>query len=195
MLYPSIHWSYKSQPFSNSFPTQGFNINANVAGTIKALSQQSDFIQASFSARFLKTFFNQNTRLLARTSVATTYIDKMDNLPLSMQLFAGGPGSIRGYHFHELPENNTLGRNLLTASIELQQRLYGQIYLAGFIDAGNVTNSQTLFTDLKSAAGLGFAVVSLIGTFELTAAKPSIQIETGSFNSQWSHYYEKSYSS
>ena len=92
MLYPSIHWSYKSQPFSNSFPTQGFNINANVAGTIKALSQQSDFIQASFSARFLKTFFNQNTRLLARTSVATTYIDKMDNLPLSMQLFAGAQG-------------------------------------------------------------------------------------------------------
>ena len=88
-----------------------------------------------------------------------------------MQLYAGGPGSIRGYHFHALP-NGDPGRNLITGSIELQQQIHGPLYLTAFCDAGDVTNDKNLFKELKVGAGFGVAAVTTLGTFELSVARP-----------------------
>ena len=171
MLYPSISWSYNKITKEDQIPHDGYYFNANIAGTIPALSEQTGFLQLFVKTRYLKTLSNDKTRIVLSANIARTYIKNILNLPLSMQLYAGGPGSIRGYRFHSLPENDP-GRNLITASIELQQKIKGPLYLTAFCDAGNVTNNSDPFKDLKVGAGLGLAAVTTLGTFELSLARP-----------------------
>jgi translocation and assembly module TamA len=171
MLYPSVTWSYNSTGDENQIPSTGYYLNINLAGTVPKLSKQSGFAQLSVEAKYLKTLANGKTRLLLRATAARTFIKNILNLPLSMQLYAGGPGSIRGYHFHDLP-NGDPGRNLITGSIELQQQIHGPLYLTAFCDAGNVTNNKNPFKKLKVGAGFGVAAVTTLGTFELSVATP-----------------------
>ena len=60
---------------------------------------------------------------------------------------------------------------MFTASAEIQQRVYKQVYLTGFYDMGNVANKK-IFKDSKKSFGAGVAIVSPLGTFELSIARP-----------------------
>lgn len=75
-----------------------------------------------------------------------TSIANIGELPLSLQLFAGGVSSVRGYGYNSIGP----GRNLVVASSEVQQRIIGAFYLAGLVDAGVVANNN-IFTTSMSA--------------------------------------------
>lgn len=164
MLLPSAEWSVKySDDLLN--PNNGYSFSTKVSGALKSLMASESFVQATFEANILKTFFEDN-RILFHLNFGTTQINDLDKLPLSLQLFAGGADSIRGYGYHSLGP----GRYLLTSSIELQRRIYGAWYLAGFYDAGNVANN--FIPKLKAASGAGLVWLSPIGPFELDFARP-----------------------
>ena len=55
-------------------------------------------------------------------------------LPLSLQLLAGGSDSIRGYQFQSIGP----GKKLVIGSVELQQEIKEDWYLNVFFDAGDV---------------------------------------------------------
>ena len=171
LIFPSASWRIRKMKTVNQINNSGYASSLTLAGAPNELAKKDGFMQAIAKTNLLYTLPNQKTRLLIRGTLAKTEIKNILNLPLSMQLYAGGSGSIRGYNYHSLPAS-TPGRNLYTASIEAQQQVYNQVYLTGFFDIGNVTNNKNIFKNSKSGAGAGIAIVTSLGTFEVTAAKP-----------------------
>jgi translocation and assembly module TamA len=157
-----IQRTYRNKPTN---PSKGYNIEFNLLGAAQEFFSKTNFAQVNLSARALYTFW-ENYRFLVRGRMARTEIQDLTNLPYSLQLYAGGAHSIRGYGYKQFSP----GRNLLTGSVELQRRLFKSLYIVGFYDIGNV-NDKWLPVPLNRGIGTGFAWLSPIGSFELTVAK------------------------
>lgn len=168
LLFPNFNWNIVHT--TNETPPQnGYLASLNIAGTTGNLTQSGNgFIQEELTTKGLITF-KTHTRLLLRTTWGRTDIKNLDNLPLSLQLFAGGAQSVRGFTYNSIGP----GRNLFVGSVEIQQRVMGRWYVATFFDAGNVSN-QNPFKELR--AGIGPAIVLLlpVGSLEISLAKPMI---------------------
>ena len=123
-------------------------------------------------------------RWLLHGNLGVTGTGRIERVPLSLQFFAGGAQSVRGYDYQELGP----GRYLIVASVEYQHQVKGNWWGAGFIDSGNAINSFSnqknsflgkraptsisLAQVLKTSAGLGVMYVSPVGPIEVTIAKP-----------------------
>jgi len=165
LLYPNINWRYINRQ-DILYPKSGFSFSGNLAGATSAIVSKTSFFQAKTTVKSLFTLFD-STRFLLHLSLARTDINNLGSLPLSLQLFAGGAQSIRGYRYNSIGP----GRNLFVGSIEIQQRIKGNWYLTAFFDAGNVTdgnpfNQSTLF----EGVGPGIAWLSPVGIVEVTFA-------------------------
>ena len=144
-------------------PNNAFSFITNVSGTPDALAVTSGFFQFNTAAKGIVTLFNWE-QLVSRLTYAKTIISDVNELPLSLQLLAGGTGSIRGYAFDEIGP----GKEMIVGSEEFRQRIYSQFYLSGFLDYGNVTTGN-LFTNFYETAGPGVVYRSVIGVIELNA--------------------------
>ena len=164
MLIPSANWSRikSDDPIK---PTRGYKIGLTLRGASSALVSSTSFFQALLNAKYIHTFKKTHTRLVLRGDLGYTAINKIEDLPFSLQYFAGGAQSVRGYGYDSLGP----GRSLVVGSAELQQRVYGNWYATAFLDAGNV--SDQLIPKLKKGAGIGVMWQSPVGAIELTAAK------------------------
>ncbi len=165
------------------FPRHGFLTDFELRGSSRAFGSTS-FIQGISSGKWIISP-NENSRLLMRTKLGMTGVDNLERVPLSLQLFAGGSQSIRGYDYKQLGP----GKYLYVASTEYQHKLYKNIWGTAFVDAGNAVNNirhpergligkpgklaNVHPTDIaKVGAGLGLMYVSPIGPLELTFADP-----------------------
>lgn len=146
-------------------PHNGVHFQTQLTGASQDVLSETNFFQIITSFKTLYTFQKTHTRFLFRTKLGHTNINNLGQLPLSLQLFAGGAESVRGYSYNALGP----GRNLIVGSAEIQQRVKGDWYLTGFVDAGVVRNKQ-LLQNLNVGVGPGFAWVSSIGILELTVA-------------------------
>ncbi len=146
-------------------PTKGYRLLFNLQGANKAIFSEESFVQASIGVKGLYTF-RKNWRLIGRAQMAHTVINDLYALPLSLQLFAGGSESVRGYGYQALGP----GKNLMVMSGEIQRRIVGDFYLAGFYDMGNVSN-QWLNMHLDRGVGGGIVWISPIGALEVTMAQ------------------------
>lgn len=157
-------------------PSRGFSIETQLAGADKSILSQTSFFQSQLHLKTLYTIKQTKTRLLFRSDYGYTSIANLNALPLSLQLFAGGSRSVRGYGYNSIGiyGSNQPGRNLVVASTEIQQRVYGNFYLAGFIDAGVVAN-QNIFHHINAGTGPGIAWISPVGIIEFTAAEAFTQ--------------------
>ncbi len=154
-------------------PKEGYHFGIQVSGASESVLSETNFFQSTAFLNTLYTIRDTHTRLLFRTQVGYTDISNLESLPLSLQLFAGGTSSVRGYDYNSIGP----GRNLVVASTEIQQRIYKDFYLAGFVDAGNVANTQ-LIKNICVGIGPGIAWVGSIGTLELTVANAITQSNT-----------------
>ena len=165
LLYPSIHWQYINTE-NILHPKNGFSFSGLLAGTIKSGVSKTSFSQIRTDAKLITTPF-KHIRIIMRASVSRTNIKNLENLPFSLQLFAGGARSIRGYRYNAIGP----GRNLFTGSFEIQQRIIGNWYAVAFYDAGNVTNENPFnLKNLRQGVGPGIVWLSPIGVLEVTAA-------------------------
>ena len=165
MFYPSLTLLFRHTDSAVN-PRSGFSISLLSNGTINSLSNQDAFFQYRLRLRGLYTLPTE-TRLLLRSRVAKTYIKNLNHLPLSLQLFAGGTQSIRGYGYNSIGPN----KNLFDGSAEIQQRVYHQFYLTSFYDTGNTTDKAFDFKKMNDSYGFGAAWIGPIGILELSAAK------------------------
>lgn len=169
LIYPNINWRY-SRKSSEVHPKTGFLSTFFLAGTPLGIFSKKNFFQARFSIKSLFTF-SPSWRLLLRSDMAHTHIRTLESLPLSLQLFAGGANSIRGYRYNQIGP----AKNLLVGSIELQYQVKKHWYLSGFVDGGSVyggnTTKNTLTNRLNLGAGPGLAWESPIGSLEFSLAK------------------------
>ncbi|PMB54539.1 Outer membrane protein assembly factor YaeT precursor [Coxiella-like endosymbiont] len=165
VLYPSALWQHiHADNLLN--PKRGYSIIATISAAAKGFLSKTSFLQSRINSRFLFTAWDQ-TRFILRNSLGYTAIKNIVNLPLSFQFLAGGAQNLRGYSYNSIGP----GRSFLVGSFEIQQKIMTNLYLAAFIDAGNVSN-QIYKNKLKVDVGLGLVMLTPIGMFEVTIANP-----------------------
>lgn len=161
MLVPSISWSYTHANRTLN-PSNGYKIEFTLAGALKQAFSRNSFFQAKLAMKYLHTFNKTHSRLVMRSTIGHTVINNIVNLPLSLQLLAGGAQSVRGYSYHSIGP----GKNIFVGSIELQQRVVGNWYVGAFYDVGTVSNK--LFNHLRQGVGPALIWLSPVGALELS---------------------------
>jgi len=163
LLIPSASW-LRVKSNDNLRPSKGYRINLNLRGSFEKAISTTRFFQAQASGKIMEPLW-PSSRLLLRGEVGYLDIKNINDLPLSLQFYAGGAQSIRGYSFKSL----TQGRTLLVGSVELRQRIYKNLYAVGFYDVGNV--GENFKGKYKQGVGTGIAWQTPVGTLELTVAR------------------------
>jgi translocation and assembly module TamA len=179
VLYPSGHWQYihNRTAQNQQIVNNGISATFDLAGTAQTFVAKNLFFgQEKMGLKALGTLDVTHTRFLFRSQVGDTQIRTLKNLPLTLQLFAGGPTSIRGFKYNSIGP----GRNLVILSGEIQQKVYGNWYVSGFVDSGVVSGSDASLENkgnghYKVGAGGGVVFLTQIGAVELALARPVVQ--------------------
>lgn len=180
LLLPTINL-LKTRTDNVLFPRNGYRINVNARGAAKTLASTSSFVQLELDTRFVYSPSSES-RILLRGDLGYTIANDIEKVPLSLQFFAGGAQSIRGYRYEALGP----GRYLIVGSVEYQHLIKDNWFGAIFIDAGNAVNSLSnpeskiigkprsidMSELLKYSIGIGVVWVSPVGPIEITLAKP-----------------------
>ena len=174
-LYPQISIQ-KTYGYPNLLsPLYGYNILFVAAAGSKLIGSRTNFSQYDLSLRGIAAVPKTGVRILGRMSFGAIKAADLVKIPLSMQFYAGGANSIRGYPYNSIGP----GRRIFTASFEVQCKLIDNLYVAGFVDIGNV--SDNLFKDkLKVGIGPSLVYMSPVGSVNLSFAKPLL-----SGNADW----------
>ncbi|HLD84868.1 MAG TPA: BamA/TamA family outer membrane protein [Coxiellaceae bacterium] len=165
LVYPTLNIGYINSD-NPTHPKKGVSLDLQVTGADHNILSKTNFFQSTAHLKTLYTIHPTHTRLLFRSDLGHTSITNLINLPLSLQLFAGGATSVRGYGYNSIGP----GRNLVVASTEIQQRIFGSFYLAGLVDAG-VVGDNNIFQHVNVGVGPGIAWISPIGTIEFTVSQ------------------------
>ncbi len=104
----------------------------------------------------------------------------LEAIPLTERLYAGGPSSVRAYGYQQVGPlddgHDPLGGRfrVVCNPLEMRQHVVGIFGIAGFIDAGLVTESiqDARWSDLLSGAGAGIRADTPVGMARLDFALP-----------------------
>jgi translocation and assembly module TamA len=91
-------------------------------------------------------------------------------LPHFYRFRAGGSGSVRGYAFEELSNNNIGSNHILAASAEVEMKVLDNWSAALFVDIGNAFNDWSN-PDLKTGIGVGLRWYSIAGPIRVDVAQ------------------------
>jgi len=162
--YPSANWKILEAD-NPIFAKNGYSLTFNAQGSSKALASTANFAQGEIQAKWVKTLKATRTRLYTRADLGYTAISDINDLPPSLQFYAGGSQSVRGYTYQSLGP----GKILMTGSVEWQQEVIKNGYITFFYDAGNAFNDTPI--DLMRSVGGGIMWVTPIGPLRLSLAK------------------------
>lgn len=101
--------------------------------------------------------------------------------PINLKFYLGGADTVRGYGYRRLSPKTRLcpedkrschsvpigGNTVLLGNLELRGRVWKELYLAGFVDAGDVRSGRIDYRlgELSYASGGGLRYDSIIGKF------------------------------
>ncbi len=119
------------------------------------------------------------TVLAGRVKVGSLVGAGISQSPPSFLFNAGGGSSVRGFEYKGIGVTNALGqesggKSLFEASLELRQRVYGNFGVVAFADAGTVgSNSLIEFSeDVKIGVGGGIRYYTGLGPIRVDVAFP-----------------------
>lgn len=155
-------------------PRLGYSLFLDTHGALNEVASDATFTQFQARARGVLPL-GPRMRILLRGEAGTSFVDRVTDLPASERFFAGGSRSVRGYAFQDLGPRNASGdvvggQHLLTGSVEVDLRVYGDWGVAGFFDAGNAANEWP--PDPQTGVGGGLRWFSPIGSVRLDLAVP-----------------------
>lgn len=153
-LIPSYQLN-RTQADDDLFPQRGHRINLLAQGAAKSIGSSADFVQGVARGKMIAPL--GSGRLIARTDLALTFTDRVEDLPSSLRFFAGGDTSIRGFGFERLGPTNADGRviggrHLIVGSAEYEHPVGRAFGAAVFTDVGNAFNE---FDDVDPRVGIG----------------------------------------
>jgi len=142
------------------------------------LAEGGGFIRALGVARTYFDLAREGGTVLALRAALGSLIGADGAVPLDKRFYAGGGGSVRGYGFQSIGPRDAQGRpnggsSLVEGSVELRQRVRGNVGLVAFLDAGTVAESgRPDFSDVRFGAGLGLRYATAIGPLRLDVGLP-----------------------
>jgi translocation and assembly module TamA len=164
-LIPSIALQYKKAD-NPIYPSHASYFRISLQGASTLLLSESSLLQAKLEQKYIRRIF-EDGRMILRGDLGYTIVkQETETLPLSLNFFAGGERSVRGYTYQSLGP----GRYLVTGSAEYQHRIKGNWNAAIFYDVGNAFNNFSSPV-LKHSAGVGIVWVSPIGPVNVSIAK------------------------
>lgn len=171
----SVDWS-KHNVDNNSYPRQGYAIDASVGGASKAMGSSASFIRWYGRYRHFFPFLKKDSLVLrAELGVVNTRGEWYD-IPSSLLFKAGGSNSIRGYAYQGIGETEGMkygevfpAKYMATASAEYTHWFSNSWGWAVFYDVGSVTD------DLKNrplyhGIGIGARWRSPVGPIQFDVA-------------------------
>lgn len=163
LLYPSLSITrIKSDDLLN--PHSGSAFSFNLQGSSDKLLSQINFIQSDLKGKLVMSP-TERSRLIFRGDLGYTVVQDLQKLPLTLQFFAGGPSSVRGYRFDSMGP----GRYLKVGSVELQHKIIGDWSAGVFYDAGIAANQFN--ASAQHSRGIGVIYNSIIGPIKLYVAR------------------------
>ncbi len=98
--------------------------------------------------------------LAGRAKLGATFNQSLAGLPLNKRFFAGGGASVRGFGFQEAgpidAEGDPVGgRSLVEGAVEARATVIKNVQIAGFVDAGGVSQSRLPDFDEELFIGYG----------------------------------------
>ncbi len=172
ILLPSATWSHITYD-DPIFPLYGNSFSFMVRGANKALLSTTSFLQLQAQDKWVYSITDAN-RFLLRANVGYTFVDDLDDVPLSLQFFAGGAQSLRAYRYQDLGP----GHALAVGSAEYQRKIIGHWYGTVFYDVGNASNHILCRSDsddpecgFKRSPGVGVVWASPLGPLALSVAR------------------------
>jgi translocation and assembly module TamA len=117
--------------------------------------------------------------LAARGRAGSILAESLSDVPAGKRLYSGGGGSVRGYAERAIgPQDDdddpTGGLSVLELGAEMRARVWGDLGVAGFVEAGAVSEEQypTFADGAQVAAGLGLRYHSPVGPIRVDFAMP-----------------------
>jgi translocation and assembly module TamA len=162
-LYPALRILTRkvSHPL---FSKSGFNIEFKGQGATKDIKANEDYLQGVWNGK-AAIWLPTHTRLFGRVTLGATKVANLFQVPLSLQLLAGGSDTIRGYSYQSIGP----GRKEIVYSGEVQQEVYHNWFITGFYDRGDVYDPTPL--QYKNAVGAGLMWVSPVGPIRVSFAR------------------------
>lgn len=172
-LYPSLQYDVFTRDPKSQIHFSALN---SLKANFKALLAPTNFAKITSQQRIIIPNLPWENSILLRTKQG--YIansNTKDLLPLSWYFYTGGATSVRGFAYNSIGASAGDGYDdnnyLYTLSLELQHRLYQDIYSIAFIDCGDASRSLS-HTRPSYAVGSGLVWKSFAGNFEISLAKP-----------------------
>jgi translocation and assembly module TamA len=173
LLMPGIGWS-RTIADNRLYPRRGVRMEFRTRGSLDQVVSDVSFLQLIGNTKGILGL-PRRSRVIGRINAGVTFMEEFDQLPVSVRFFAGGDNSVRGYSYKSLGPKDDKGaveggRNLLTASLELDHLVTEKWSLAAFVDSGNAFNG----TDInpKTGVGVGLHWRSPVGPIRLDVAHP-----------------------
>jgi translocation and assembly module TamA len=178
-----VEWDWPAVTGSG-FDITGHHERAWIFTSSDLWGSDRDFTQLYISSR--RNFIRGNRwKLLLRAEAGYTdaKVDRLtldiDNEPLALSLTrlpnqyrfkAGGSNSVRGYGFEELSNNDIGSNHIISASAEVEMRVFENWSAAAFVDIGNAFNDWNDF-ELRRGAGIGIRWYTVAGPLRLDVAQ------------------------
>lgn len=175
--------THRSNPIEPA--THGVRMSLGVTPSLSMEHKTSFFIPMNMQA---STYFDLthlgltkpgNSIIAVRVMVGSIQGASTWNLPPDQRLYAGGPGSIRGFRYQGVgPQYGTTkyaigGTSMDAGTVEFRQRLPKNFGLAAFADAGQVSgNSMPGHGKLRVGCGGGLRYFTPIGPVRVDVAVP-----------------------
>jgi translocation and assembly module TamA len=174
-------------------PRKGFGYSLEARGTHQYLGSSTGLLQLIAEGHVVIPLVWRFSLISRVKGGMTLQNEPLKDLPASLRFYAGGDRSVRGYAYQSLGPKDITGKviggkNLLTASVELDRQLFKDWAVAAFFDAGNAFDS-TSHLRLYKGAGLGIRYFTPIGALKLDLAR-QIGVDNPSYRVHFSVGFE-----
>ncbi len=167
MLLPGISYS-KTRARGGAMPMWGDKQSITFEYGDEAVLSEARVLRVQGRSAWIRSL-GRNHRGLFRVDGSANFTESVFDLPPSLRFFAGGDNNLRGYEYESISPKDSEGKltgakYMVTSSLEYQYRIYGNWWLAAFVDYGDAWNDTP---EWKTGTGFGIRWASPVGPVRL----------------------------